>query len=149
MYQRDYRDIAGGALLLLTGIMIAWYASATLDFGTVRRMGPGMFPMSIGVILAVFGIALMIPAFFRAGDFDAVEWRSAIAVLAGVGAFALAIRPLGLVPAIVSLLVVSSLAERRFRPVSLLVMCVTLPLAAYLIFRVGLGLPLAMARWPF
>jgi hypothetical protein len=149
MYQRDYRDIAGGALLLLTGILIAWHASATLDFGTVRRMGPGMFPMSIGVILALFGVALMIPAFFRAGELEAIEWRSGAAVLAGIAAFALAIRPMGLIPAIIAVLLVSSLAERTFRPVALLVMSILLPLGAYLIFQVGLGLPLALFRSPF
>ncbi|WP_209738879.1 tripartite tricarboxylate transporter TctB family protein [Aureimonas populi] len=148
MYQRDYRDIIGGGLLLLTGALIAWQASTALDLGTVRRMGPGLFPMAVGVLLAGFGLAIMIPAFFRQGTLDAVEIRPTLAVLASVGAFALTIRPYGLLPAIAALVFVAMLAETRFRPVALVGSIVFLSLLAYLIFRVGLGLPLAMVRWP-
>lgn len=149
MYQRDYRDIVGGALLIIAGGLIAWHALSTLDFGTVRRMGPGMFPTSVGVVLAGFGMAIMIPAFLRPGTLDKIEWRSTIAVLAGVAIFAMAVRPFGLVPAIVALIFVSSLAERTFRPLSLAVMSVVLSLAAWGIFSKGLGLPLVMWRSPF
>lgn len=148
MYQRDYRDIIGGGLLLLVGAWIAWHASAYYDLGTIRRMGPGLFPTAIGVILALFGLAVMIPAFFRSGTLDEFEFRSTAAVLASVAAFAMVIRPYGLVPAIAALVVVASLAELKFRPVSILASIVVLSALAYLIFRAGLGLPLAMVRWP-
>lgn len=134
---------------MLTGLLIAWHAYTTLDFGTVRRMGPGMFPTSIGLILAGFGIAIMVPAFFRPGTMEAIEWRSASAVLASVAVFAMMVRPFGLVPAIVSLIFVASLAEQKFRPISLIVMSASLSLMAYLIFSSGLGLPLVMWRSPF
>lgn len=149
MYQRDYRDLAGGALLVVAGALIAWHAYSTLDFGTVRRMGPGMFPTSIGLILVGFGIAIMVPAYFRPGDMEEIEWRSAGAVLASVAVFAMTVRPFGLVPAIVSLIVVASLAERKFRPLSLIAMSSVLSLAAWGIFSKGLGLPLVMWRSPF
>lgn len=149
MYQRDYRDLIGGALLIVAGLLIAWHAYTTLDFGTVRRMGPGMFPTSIGLVLAGFGIAIMVPAFFRPGTMEAVEWRSAGAVLASVAVFAMTIRPFGLVPAIVALIFVASLAEQKFRPISLTIMSVILSVCAWGIFSKGLGLPLVMWRSPF
>lgn len=145
----DYRDIIGGLLLLAAGIFIVWHALNTLNLGNFQQPGPGAFPTSVGVILSGFGVALIVPACFRAGTLDSIEWRSLIGVMGGIAMFAMTIRPFGLIPAIIALIIVSSLAERRFRPVSLLAMCIVLPLTAYLTFRVGLSLPMAMFRWPF
>ena len=119
-----------------------------LDLGSVRRMGPGMFPVAVGIILALFGIAIMIPAFFRQGTFEEIEIRSTLAVLASIAAFAMVIRPYGLIPAIAALVLVAALAERTFRPVSILASIVVMATLAWLIFKAGLGLPLTMARWP-
>lgn len=148
MYRRDYRDIAGGGLLLLLGAWIAWYALGTLDMGTLRRMGPGLFPVGVGTILSVFGAAIMVPAFARRGTLEAVEIRSTICVLASLAVFGLLVRPYGLAPAIAGLIVTATLAETRFRPLSILASILVLSTAAYLIFSKGLGLPLVMARWP-
>lgn len=148
MYQRDYRDIAGGGLLLILGAWIAWYAAGTLDLGALRRMGPGLFPASVGIILAVFGLAIMIPAFVRTGTMEAVEIRSSICVLASLAVFALLVRPYGLAPAIAGLIVTATLAEARFRPLSIIASIAFLSTTAYLIFSKGLGLPIVMARWP-
>ncbi len=147
MLQRDYRDIIGGALLSVAGLWIAWYATTYLDLGTIRRMGPGLFPTGVGVLLVLFGLGITIPAFFRQGTREEFEIRSTAAVLGSVATFALVIGPFGLLPAIASLVVVSSLAERTFRPLSILVLIGVLSLMAYLIFSVGLGLPLAMVRF--
>jgi len=149
MLKLDLRDIACGVLLVATGLFIAIYASASLDVGTIQRMGPGMFPIAVGVLLIGFGTAIAIPAFFRAGTFDQVEWRSTAAVLASLIAFAAMIRPFGLIPATIALITISALAEPKFRLISTLAMCLCLPMLAYLIFGLGLGLPLTMFAVPF
>lgn len=149
MHSRDYRDIVGGLLLLAIGLFMVWEAYARLNLGTLARLGSGAFPMGIGVSLVGFGIAIIVPALFRSGRLDPVEWRSAISVVASVVVFGLLTGPFGLVPAIIGLILVSSLAERKLRPVALLALCIVLPLMAYLTFRVGLGLPITMLRWPF
>lgn len=147
MLERDYRDIIGGALLALAGAWIAWYATSYLDLGTIRRMGPGLFPTGMGVLLSLFGIAIMVPAFFRTGTCDEFEFRSTAAVLGSVATFAMIIGPFGLLPAIAALVVVASLAETVFRPVAIFGLIACLSVMAYLIFSVGLGLPLAMVRF--
>lgn len=149
MAARDYKDIAGGGLLVLAGSAFAYHAIANLVLGTLRRIGPGMFPAGLGVILALFGLAILIPALFRQGAFPRIDLRTPVFVLGGVSAFALTIVPFGLIPAIVAVTVISSLAEPRFRPVSLALLCGVLCLMAWLTFRVGLGLPFQMLRWPF
>lgn len=149
MLSRDYRDVAGGLLLVALGLWVAWYARAYYEMGTLRRMGPGMFPAAMGLILAGFGLGIAIPALFRKGERVYPEFATAFFVTLGVAAFALLIKPFGLIPAILGVVILSSLAELKIRPLSLAVLCVSLCLIAWLTFRVALGLPLPMARWPF
>lgn len=145
----DQRDLLGGALLVAAGGFIAVYASQTLALGTVRRMGPGMFPFWIGLLMALLGVAIFIGGLLREGRIPEVEWRSGAAVLAAFASFGLLITPFGLVPAVVGLVAVSSLAEQRLKPISAAALSVILPLLAWTIFKLGLGLPLTMVRWPF
>lgn len=149
MLSRDYRDIVGGLLLTAFGIAVAWYAAASYDLGTLRRMGPGMFPMALGVVLAAFGVLIAVPAFFREGTMPILRIWSPIFVLAGVAGFAILIRPFGLIPAILAVTIISSLAELKIRPVSLTILSASLCLIAWAIFRLGLRLPLPMFNWPF
>ncbi|MDO5658816.1 MAG: tripartite tricarboxylate transporter TctB family protein [Paracoccus sp. (in: a-proteobacteria)] len=149
MMSRDYTDIVGGALLVVTGLGFSAHAYFNYDLGTINRMGPGMFPMFLGLILAGFGLLQAIPAFFRQGTMPEIRIWSPLFVLSSVAAFAAMIRPFGLLPSIVVLVLISSMAELKFRPVSLIILTVTLCVMSWLIFRVGLGVPLAMARWPF
>jgi hypothetical protein len=149
MLSRDYRDIVGGGLLIVGGLLFSWYAATNYDMGTLRRMGPGMFPAALGITLALFGMAIAIPAFFKPGPKVTIRIWTPLFIMLGVGAFALMIRPFGLLPAIVAVTVLSSFAELRVRPVSLFLLCAVLCVMSWLIFSVGLGLPMAMYRWPF
>ena len=146
---RDYRDILGGGLLVAAGLFILAYALTHYPMGTLRMMGPGLFPAGVGVAIAVFGVLIAVPAFFRGGELPTFEIRSAVAIMASVAAFALLVRTAGMIPAIIATTVISSLAEPRFRPLSVIGVCLALGLLSWLIFRVGLGLPFTMFRWPF
>lgn len=149
MVSRDYKDILGGMLLLVAGLVFSWHAWGNYSLGTLRQMGPGMFPFALGLLLAAYGAALLVPAMFRSGEFPRFRVWSPIFVLSGVAAFALTVRPFGLLSAILAVTIVSSLAELKFRPLSLAVLSATLCLMAWLVFRVGFGTPIPMFRWPF
>ena len=66
MRQKDSIDIIGGLLLTATGLFAVIYAQ-TYTFGTLSRMGPGYFPVVLGAVLAVLGLLVAIPAWFRVG----------------------------------------------------------------------------------
>lgn len=149
MLARDYRDILGGGLLLAAGIWAAWYSATHYELGSFQRMGPGMFPMLLGIVLAVLGALMAGPAFFRPGPKLQIKLFVPALILLAVLSFALLIGPFGLVPAIIAVVVISAFAEDKFRPVPILLLCVVLCVIAWLIFRVGLGLSLAMFTWPF
>ena len=49
--RRDLYDLGWGAALALTGLAVAGYAWASYDMGSLRRMGPGLFPVTLGLML--------------------------------------------------------------------------------------------------
>ncbi len=137
----------GGVILVLIGLSFAAYAFMNYRLGSLSRMDPGMFPLVLGLILAFLGSVLTAQALRRPGDWPVADPATVGLVLAGIVAFGVAIRPLGLIPAICLLVVISALAERRIRPVSTLALCAVLSVAAWLIFGVGIGLPVRMFWW--
>ncbi|WP_028710747.1 tripartite tricarboxylate transporter TctB family protein [Paracoccus pantotrophus] len=149
MQKRDFRDIVGGAILLLIGGYAAISSLAGLSIGTVGRMGPGMFPTIIGVFIAIMGLLVMVPAFFRSGQPISFDLRSTSMILLSILVFGLAIRPLGLVPAVIALTVVASLADGMRSWSSTAVLCAVLCTLATLIFKLGFGLQVPIANWPW
>lgn len=149
MHARDYRDLIGGGLLILVGLWAGLHAVMTFDVGTVSRMGPGMFPASLGFMLAGLGLIIAIPAFFRSGPDVVIDWRPLAFIVIGVLAFAITVTRFGMVPAIVVLTIASVFADTKIRIVGALVLSLFLSALAYGIFRLGLGIVLEPFRWPF
>ncbi|MFY0634959.1 MAG: tripartite tricarboxylate transporter TctB family protein [Vannielia sp.] len=149
MYRIDYVDIVGGALLVLFGVAVTYTSVTFYPMGTPSRMGPGMFPAGLGVVLVVLGLLLALQALRRPGPRPDVRIFSPLFILGGIAAFAAIIVPFGLIPAIVAILVISSLADLRIRPVSLVLSCIGLSLFAPFVFVFLLGLQIPLLRWPF
>lgn len=144
--KRDWTDILSGAALALLGLSVALYAASRLDFGTPRNMGPGFFPVSLGVLLALLGAVIAVPAWMRGGDPVRIRWSDAAAVMAAILIFGLGIAYLGLVAACFAAVLAASLPAPhpgwRWRVV---VACAITGLV-YVVFILGLrmGLPV----WP-
>lgn len=95
--QRDYHDLWGGAVLAATGAAVALYCLGNYDFGSLRQMGPGFFPVVLGVILTLLGVLIALPAWFRAGKAAPFAALDALAVLAAIAVFAFGLGRLGLI----------------------------------------------------
>lgn len=149
MLAKDYRDIAGGIALILVGTFAAVYALRFLRVGTISQMGPGMFPAALGVILVIFGVAILVPALFRSGESLHVNTRSFVVVSASILAFALIVRPFGLIPAVVVMTLIASRANDKLSLIGALILAACLSAVATLIFWMGLGLPLDAVNWPW
>lgn len=149
MRSKDHKDVIGGALLIAGGVILAAFSAANYDLGTVRRMGPGMFPFSLGVMLAILGVLIGLPALRRPGPGVEVRIFSPLFVLSGVASFAFIMPLMGLLPAAAALIAISSLAELKVRPVSLAALTVFMCGLTYLIFSVALNLPIRLFMWPF
>jgi hypothetical protein len=149
MYIRDYRDIVGGGLLLLLGLFIGINALINYDLGTIHHMGPGMFPMWLGFLLAGIGGVIAVIGMFRPGERITPDYRQFVAVILGLAAFAFTVGLFGMVPAIVVLTIGAVLADNRLSVVGMAALAAALSIIAILVFRVGLAIPLEIFKWPF
>jgi hypothetical protein len=147
--RRDYQDVLAGILLIVIGTGAAWHSYNSFPIGTVSRMGPGMFPMWLGMALTILGTLIALPAFFRAGTLPMPEKRPTFFVLAGVIVFALTVETLGLVPAIFLLTGLAVLADNKLGILGTIVLASCLSLMAWAIFLVGLSIPIQPFVWPF
>lgn len=143
---KDYADIIGGALMMAGGV---WFTSHALNYniGSLRRMGPGYFPVCIGILIAVFGLVLLLPALRRPGTMPVPEWRPLLWICAGIFAFTVMVERFGLVPATVALTLLAAMAENAPRPVTTVVLAAALSLIGVVIFTWGLGIPMPAFRW--
>lgn len=149
MELRENRDLFGGALLAIGGLVFTIYTVQTFDLGTPSQMGPGMFPAALGALLCFLGVAMTLLALSQKEPFPTIRIREPLFVLGSIAAFTLVVRYLGLLPATIAVVAVSSFAERRVNLVTVAGLCAVLCLMSWLIFGLGLRLPVAMLRYPF
>jgi len=149
VYKRDYRDVWGGGALVAIGGLAAVIAFQTLNMGTLTRMGPGMFPAAVGIILAALGVLILIPALFREGERIGRDKRSFVTIIGSMLVFAFLVRPFGLVPAIVGMTFLASRADSKLSWLATIVVAVCLSVGAIVVFRLGLGLPFSAFNWPW
>ena len=149
MKNTDLQDIIGGLMLLMVGIGAMLYASQVLHLGTLRRMGPGAFPMMVGAFVALTGLFILVPAFFRKGPGIHINLRSLLCMLGAVLAFALTIRNLGLIPAVFAATFIASFFDSRTSLLGTLAVAAGLSVLVTLVFSVGLRLQAPLLAWPW
>jgi hypothetical protein len=146
MKSKDMQDLVGGAALTALGIFAAIYAQR-YEFGELNRMGPGYFPVALGVVLTVLGLLIAIPAFFRTGEKIHVEWKTFLLVLGSIVVFALTLKVIGLILATALAVIVSSLADRETRWKGRIILAIGVAAITYMVFGFGLGM--VLPAWPW
>jgi Tripartite tricarboxylate transporter TctB family len=69
------RDKIGGGVLVLIGVYVV-ATSLGYRLGTLARMGPGMLPLALGVLLVLFGILVALFVKPEPGEAPPVfRWR--------------------------------------------------------------------------
>lgn len=139
------RELAGGTLLALLGGGAALKALTSQHIGTPANMGPGFFPVVLGICLALCGLGVAAAALGKSLDQAAVprvNVRAVALVTLSVALFALTIRPLGMVPAAFLLVLAAGFADPRTKPLTLVLLAGGLAAISWLVFIVALGMPL-------
>ncbi len=144
---KDIRDMIGGAVMLAIGLYAALHAGSQYDAGTLNRMGPGYFPVALGILLALIGVAITVSAFFRRGSPIRLEWRTAMLVLASIGLFGMTLLKLGLILATFLAAMLGLLADARLSWRRRAGIAAGVALVTWLIFSVGLGM--LLPAWPW
>jgi hypothetical protein len=110
-------------------------------------MGPGYFPVWVGGLVALLGLALALRSLRIDGPpLPRLRGRPVVFVLGASIAFGYLLKPLGLVLAAVVLVLASAFGGHEFRWKEVALLAVGLAAFAVAVFVYGLGLPFPL--WP-
>jgi hypothetical protein len=140
--QVNRKDLAAGALFVAIGLYFALGAWFGLRIGHTLSMGPGYFPLWLGIILTGFGAVIAFNALrSEPAGLGRVSWRGVILVTASVVFFGATARGLGLGPALFISIVMASLSTDRTTWRGAVVISAALTVFCVLVFIVALRLP--------
>ena len=154
---KNEKDFFAGLLFLVLGVGYAWGATH-YGLGSAADMGPGYFPLLMGVLLAVIGALVMFKALVIETEggarVGAWAWRPLVFILGGNLLFGLLlvgyspwhVPGMGLVVAIHGLVLVASMASDAFRFRDTLALASMLAAGCYLVFVWALNMTLPV--WP-
>ncbi len=145
--------------LMFTIVVIAFAVGATnFTVGSAARMGPGYFPLLLGIVLSILGVAITLQSFkSKAEDGDPIgrfAWRPlgyiiganvAFGVLL-VGVPALGIPAFGMFVAIYALVIISGYARKGSSLKESLILATILAVGSYFAFVYSLNLQFPV--WP-
>lgn len=135
-------DRLGGVALTFTGLAAAALATE-YRIGTLGQMGPGFFPILLGLLLAALGLKISLaPTPTEPRLLPRPPWRAMVLIALGIGLFAATIDRLGLIIATASMVYVVSYADLRTTWRSAIMLSVTVSTAAVFIFIWLLDLPI-------
>jgi Tripartite tricarboxylate transporter TctB family len=115
LVNKSNRDYFGGALMIIIGAAAA-IQGQSYQIGSLSRMGPGFFPVALGVILALAGTVIIITAWFSGHEGEdkdlPPEWRGWFCICASIVAFVVLGKYGGLLPASFAIVFISALGDR-------------------------------------
>lgn len=154
---KSQQDFFSGLMFLVVGVAFAWGATR-YNIGEGARMGPGYFPLMLGIVLAGLGGFIIFESLVvETEDGEPIgswAWKPLGFILAANFVFgillgglpSIGIPAMGMVVAIYALTFLSSLAGDEFSVKENLILATVLAIGSYLAFIVLLKLQFPV--WP-
>ena len=154
---KSQKDFFSGLMFMAVGVAFAW-GSTTYSVGNGARMGPGYFPLVLGVLLAILGVVITFKSMvIETEDGEKIgswAWKPLVFIIAanlvfGVllgGLPSINVPAMGLIVAIYALTFIASLAGEEFKFKEVFVLATVLSVMSYLAFI--LLLKLQFPVWP-
>lgn len=154
---KNQKDFFSGLMFMVVGVAFAWGAT-DYTIGTSARMGPGYFPLALGILLAVLGGVItfkaMVVETVDGGKIGKLAWKPLFFIIAANLVFGVAIGGLpsihlpamGLVVGIYALTFIASLAGDTFNFKEVAVLATALAALSYVAFVLLLRLQFPV--WP-
>ena len=154
---KSQKDFFAGLMFIGVGAAFA-LGSTNYNVGSGARMGPGYFPLVLGILLAVIGLVIAFnSAVIETVDGDKIgkwAWKPLFFILAANFAFgillaglpSLGIPAMGLIVAIYGLTFISSLAGSSFNAKEIFLLATALAVGSYVAFVWALKLQFPV--WP-
>lgn len=154
---KSQKDFFSGLLFMGAGVAFSVGAMG-YDIGDAARMGPGYFPLLLGILLTVMGVVITFKALVveteGGGKVGKWAWKPLFFVIGANGVFGLLLAGLpsiklpafGLMAAIYALTFIASMAETGWKFKSTFILATVLAFGSYLAFVVVLQLQFPV--WP-
>lgn len=148
-YNKDYY---GGGLMFLLGVG-AVMKGFQYKIGSLSRMGPGYFPVAVGVVLAAMGILIALGArsnvVVPTGKevHHPPEWRGWLCIIASNIAFIVLGRYGGLLPATFAVVFIAALGDRQNTLKSAFFLSLGMVVVCLIVFSWALQLQFPLFRW--
>ena len=154
---KSQKDFFSGVMFTVVGVAFAWGAS-TYNVGSGARMGPGYFPLLLGIVMAAIGLGIMFSGLtVETEDGEIIgkwAWKQVIYILGANLAFgvllgglpSIGVPAMGLIIAIYALVIIASLAGSEFNFKKVLVLATVLAIGSYIAFIWALKLQIQV--WP-
>ena len=155
---KSQRDFFSGLLFMALGLAFAWGA-ATYEIGEAAHMGPGYFPLVLGIVLVALGGFIAFKSLVVETEdgepMGAWAWKPLGFVIAANVAFgaligglpSIGLPPMGMVAAIVVLTFVSALAADKFVLKEVAILSAVLAAGSW--FALVVLLKLQLPVWPW
>ncbi|MEI6733750.1 MAG: tripartite tricarboxylate transporter TctB family protein [Comamonadaceae bacterium] len=154
---KSQKDFFSGVVFMAVGGAFAWGAT-TYTVGSGARMGPGYFPLMLGVLLAIIGAVIAFKSMvIETEDGEKIGkwiWRPVGYIVAANLAFgvllgglpSIHLPPMGMVIAIIALTLISAKAGTDFILKEILILSAILVVGSYVTFILLLKLQIQV--WP-
>ena len=154
---KSQKDFFAGLMFLATGIAFAWGAT-NYTIGEGARMGPGYFPLMLGILLSLIGVFIVFEAMVvETEDGEKIgkaAWKPLFFIIFSNVIFGIClggipkmgIPAMGLIVGIYALTFVAALAGDEFKAKEVAVLATVLAVISYLAFIVLLKLQFPV--WP-
>lgn len=150
---RLHKDFIGGVLMFSLGIGVTVH-SATFEIGSLSQMGPGFFPLSLGLILTLVGCVMTIKArlvqdetSFQKKKTSSPQWKAWILISLGLLSFVALAKNVGLVAASFSVVFISALADRDNSWRSAALLALVMAAVSVVVFWWALKIQLPLFAW--
>ena len=154
---KSQRDCFAGLLFSAVGVAFAWGAT-TYNVGSGARMGPGYFPLMLGIVLSFIGLLIMFEAMtVETADGEPIgkwAWRQVFFILGANLAFgvllgglpSVGVPAMGLIIAIYALVFIAAQAGSKHALKSVFALATVLAVGSYVAFIWLLKLQIQV--WP-
>ncbi|WP_245415116.1 tripartite tricarboxylate transporter TctB family protein [Aureimonas flava] len=140
---KSRRDLLAGLIFIALAAGFGWEAS-NYDMGRAIRMGPGFIPMTLAILLALFGVLVILAGMKKNEQVEKtpIPWKGIVLILSALAIFGEFGAALGLVPVVFLGTAIVALASARNSILSSLTIAVSMSALCWLVFKVGLGITL-------
>jgi hypothetical protein len=144
------KDYYAGGLMTLIGVG-AILEARHYNLGTLFHMGPGFFPIILGVVMTCLGLLIALVAATGGAEDELVmpkpEWRAWGCILVGPIAFIILGNYGGLIPATFACVFISAIGDRESTLLSSILLATGVTFFGVLLFSYLLQVSLPMWRW--